>query len=494
MSYPEAYARQYDFQSYQNANPTRPLPGDKVNADLNAVEASIEEIIDFIEGFTRSDGALANGSVSLDTLDDALKAIIGDADALAALVAEIDGIPATVAAATAAAIASATLSATASAEAAALSAGSASTDASTASSSAAAAVAASAAVAFKYVWSASTSGDPGTGKIGVDNAAPGSATGLLISETDAAGNALASEIARWDDATNASGKSRIRIAKDATNFLLLTITSAVTDNGTYDSFTVSGAVLVGTIADGDTVYVQPTVNGSDGLGTGDASTNTATSVDGEMAVFSGSAGKTLRRSTLTGGLLKSTSGVPAIASAGTDYAPATSGSAILKGNGSGGFSSAAAGTDYVAATSGSAVQKANGSGGLTAATASDFVSPSATSTLTAGYTATSTSGGTITGSNQSYTPTPGTSVQNIQHLTLNGSSLTGTFTFSPPGSECSAVVEITNGGSGSVAATLSTSGFTKVTGDTYAGTNANKYLFYCLKSKNYSHLHIQALQ
>jgi hypothetical protein len=57
------------------------------------------------------------------------------------------------------------------------------------------------------------------------------------------------------------------------------------------------------------------------------------------------------------------------AASGTDYAPATSGSAILKGNGSGGFSNAASGTDYAPATSGSAIQKGNGSGGFSAAAA-----------------------------------------------------------------------------------------------------------------------------
>ena len=39
-------------------------------------------------------------------------------------------------------------------------------------------------------------------------------------------------------------------------------------------------------------------------------------------------------------------GAFAAAAAGTDYAPATSGSLILKGNGAGGFAAAAAGTDY----------------------------------------------------------------------------------------------------------------------------------------------------
>jgi hypothetical protein len=50
------------------------------------------------------------------------------------------------------------------------------------------------------------------------------------------------------------------------------------------------------------------------------------------------------------GLVKNTTGtgVLSIAASGTDYAPATSGSAILKGNGAGGFSNAVSGTDYQA--------------------------------------------------------------------------------------------------------------------------------------------------
>ncbi len=55
-------------------------------------------------------------------------------------------------------------------------------------------------------------------------------------------------------------------------------------------------------------------------------------------------------SALATGILKSTTttGDLTIAVSGTDYAPATSGSGVLKGNGSGGFSTATAGTDYVA--------------------------------------------------------------------------------------------------------------------------------------------------
>lgn len=59
-------------------------------------------------------------------------------------------------------------------------------------------------------------------------------------------------------------------------------------------------------------------------------------------------------SSLATGILKNTTitGVLSIAASGTDYAPATSGSSILKGNGAGGFSNAVAGTDYVGTASG----------------------------------------------------------------------------------------------------------------------------------------------
>lgn len=65
--------------------------------------------------------------------------------------------------------------------------------------------------------------------------------------------------------------------------------------------------------------------GADGAGAGDASTDTATSVDGEMALFKGTTGKLLKRLTATG-LIKAASGVVSAAVAGTDYlAPAAIG-------------------------------------------------------------------------------------------------------------------------------------------------------------------------
>lgn len=81
MAYPTPYTRQYDFQAYQNANPTRPLPGDKVNADLNAVQIAVGQIVDFLTGVTRSDDVLANGVVSIDSLSAAVRALIATGSA-----------------------------------------------------------------------------------------------------------------------------------------------------------------------------------------------------------------------------------------------------------------------------------------------------------------------------------------------------------------------------------------------------------------------------
>mgnify|MGYP001205198121 FL=1 len=93
---------------------------------------------------------------------------------------------------------------------------------------------------------------------------------------------------------------------------------------------------------------------------------------------------------LSTGILKSTqaTGVVSIAGSGTDYAPATSGTSILKGSGSGGFSNASAGTDYAAAPTGSANTPLfnNGSGGFTNGTRTGNTTAvvTATGTLTSG--------------------------------------------------------------------------------------------------------------
>lgn len=97
-------------------------------------------------------------------------------------------------------------------------------------------------------------------------------------------------------------------------------------------------------------------------------------------------GALARVSTSGSSLLKGNgSGGVANATAGTDFAPATSGSALLKANGAGGFSNAASGTDYAPPTSGSALLKGNGAGGFSnAASGTDYAPATSGSSLLKG--------------------------------------------------------------------------------------------------------------
>lgn len=112
----------------------------------------------------------------------------------------------------------------------------------------------------------------------------------------------------------------------------------------------------------------------------------------------------------------------------------------------------------------------------------DVIYSSATKNITVGYTATSYSAGTK--SSGTFTPDP--TLGNMQHATNNGAH-----TLAPPGSTCTMVIDYTNGAS---AGALTTSGFTKVSGDTYATTNTYKFRLFISVGNAGSHLSIQAMQ
>jgi hypothetical protein len=69
------------------------------------------------------------------------------------------------------------------------------------------------------------------------------------------------------------------------------------------------------------------------------------SVDSEIALWSSTTGKVLKRASITG-IVKATSGVATTATAGTDYLAPPSGTSILKANSGGALANASAGTDY----------------------------------------------------------------------------------------------------------------------------------------------------
>jgi hypothetical protein len=153
-----------------------------------------------------------------------------------------------------------------------------------------------------------------------------------------------------------------------------TVVNAAT--GGIVTFKASGQTGV-SIAVGESAFVY--YNGTDyvKLATSTAGTVTAVSVasaNGLAGTSSGGATPALTLSTTITGVLKGNGTAISAAVSGTDYAPATSGTSILKGNGTGGFSNAASGTDYAPATSGTSILFGNGAGGFSNVTIGTGVS------------------------------------------------------------------------------------------------------------------------
>lgn len=202
----------------------------------------------------------------------------------------------------------------------------------------------------------------------------------------------------------------------------------------------------------------------------------------------------------------STSGDPASTSytaseigAGVPAATAASSSAIAASTSAAASASAAAASASAAAASASSISLplAVASGGTGASTTSaalaslgaepsdaDIIKRDVSTSLSVGYVAVPYANGTI--SSGSLTPDPANG--NIQTYTNNGAH-----TLVPPTttSGCSMVLQVTNGAS---AGTVTTSGFTKVTGSTISTTNGDDFFFFITKVGSFSHLHVQALQ
>jgi hypothetical protein len=88
-----------------------------------------------------------------------------------------------------------------------------------------------------------------------DSTTLASITSVRISETDGDGNAIAALIATFDDSTTTAHRGVLTMVKDGApgNVLVLDVTGALTDNGTWDSFTVAYIVSAGSFTNSDTV-------------------------------------------------------------------------------------------------------------------------------------------------------------------------------------------------------------------------------------------------
>lgn len=76
MAQPTPYNRLYDFSDYQEVNPTKPLRGSEVDAELNAIKLTTDQIRANAALIQRDDGALANQSVTPDSLSAGALAMI----------------------------------------------------------------------------------------------------------------------------------------------------------------------------------------------------------------------------------------------------------------------------------------------------------------------------------------------------------------------------------------------------------------------------------
>jgi hypothetical protein len=125
---------------------------------------------------------------------------------------------------------------------------------------------AKAAGGFTYTYSSTTTAaDPGSGILRFNNASLASATELYISETTGLAQAIAAEIATWDDSTSTI-KTKLRLFQqaDPSIFAIFNVTGSLTDNGGWDTLTVAYVSGSGVIANTDVLTVQPIRNGDKG--------------------------------------------------------------------------------------------------------------------------------------------------------------------------------------------------------------------------------------
>ena len=77
MAQPNPYVPSYDFTDFQTGSPTTPLPGDRLDTELGAVQLSIGQVLTNLAIIQRADTMLANGTVHWDALSSSVRALLG---------------------------------------------------------------------------------------------------------------------------------------------------------------------------------------------------------------------------------------------------------------------------------------------------------------------------------------------------------------------------------------------------------------------------------
>lgn len=165
-----------------------------------------------------------------------------------------------------------------------------------------------------------TDADPGDGDVRFNNATPASVTAIYFDNVDRDGTTQTTWLDTWDDST-ATIRGTLVIVPAATPSakLVYNVTGSIVDGTGYRKVTVShiaGTTLPSSGAHLGVAFSRTGNNGTNG--TNGEMTGPGVSVDGEIALYNGTGGTTLKRMTGSG-LVKVASGVASTASAGTDY-------------------------------------------------------------------------------------------------------------------------------------------------------------------------------
>lgn len=172
------------------------------------------------------------------------------------------------------------------------------------------------ATAFNFN-TATTDSDKDAGDVWFNNATPASVTVIYFDNADRDGNTVTTWLDSFDDSTSTiKGTLTLVPALSTANKLIYNVTGSVVDGTGYRKVTVTH--VSGTTLPSDNANIAVTFSRTGNDGVDGEMSGPGVSVDGEIALYDGIDGATLKRANQTG-ILKATSGVLAAAVADTDY-------------------------------------------------------------------------------------------------------------------------------------------------------------------------------
>jgi hypothetical protein len=347
---------------------------------------------------------------------------------------------------------------------------------------------------FFFDSATATNADPGAGDVRLNNAVLSAVTQIAIDDQSARGGnpSVAAAIATWGNSTNTTGKGTLRLTKFAApeNFAEYVLTAVIPQVG-YRQLAVTHVASAGAFVAGDALaveFVRTGDKGADGIGAGDVLGPNGGVADGEIPVFDGTTGKAIRGggssiaaltnlilSTVRNGVSAAFDTLAELADGlalKLDAALYTAGDVRAKlltvdGAGSG------VDADLLDGQQATAFEPADG----------NIVKGNATKNLTAGYTATSNNLGNTGSATQQLSFAGGNLVR---YVNTQAHSLVP-----PAAGEGSMIVQITNG---TGAGAITTTAFTRRTGDNFTTTVGHNFLCFLSRVNGFTHIHVQALQ